>query len=192
MVSADRPGGPGEVPRKAQSTASNNSTAGSQNLDHTTARARAAVARAVLCEHPSPSSSGPSSQHSSSSSDSGRASSCRSSQDSRASEGLPERETEEASTSQPRELRNVDNRSEGGTTAPCNGLQRNLLAQYKSDSEGSRMRAQGAQGAIGPSFGRGQPLQPLPEGAPSPFQVCVLDCSTLLYHCRSGCLRTLF
>lgn len=94
-----------------------------------------------------------------------------------ASAASPEREseeTEEASTSQPRQHRNVDTRDEGGTIAPCNGLQRNLLAQYKSDSEGSRMRAQGAQGAIGPSFGRGQPLQPLPEGSPSPFQVCVL------------------
>lgn len=189
MVSADRPGA-GEVPRKAQSTASNNSTAGSQNLDHTTARARAAVARAVLCEHPSAGSSGPSSQRSSSSSsDSGRASSCRSSQDSLAS-ASPERkseETEEASTSELCQHRNVDTRDEGGTS-PCNGLQRNLLAQYKSDSEGSRMRAQGAQGAIGPSFGRGQPLQPLPEGSPSPFQVCVLDCSTLLHHCGSGCV----
>ena len=88
---------------------------------------------------------------------------------------LPERESgerQEASTSQPRQHGDRDVRDEG--TVPCHDMQCNLLAQYKADSEGSRVQAKGkAVGGAGVTFGRGQPLQPLPEGSPSPFQVCV-------------------
>lgn len=139
---------------------------GSQGLEQTTARARAAVARAVLYPQPSATFS------SSSSSDSGRPRSSLSSQDSLGSAALPERESKEceASTSQPRQHRHVDGSDEG--TTPRNDLQRNLLAQYKAVSEGSRMQAKAAEGKR-VTLGGGQPLQPLPEGSPSPFQVCV-------------------
>ena len=145
----------------------------SQRLDQATARARAAVARAVLCPQPSATSSG-GTLHRSSSSDSGRASSSVSSQDSLGSSAVSERVSEEckASTSQPRQRRDGDVRDKG--TASCNGLQHNLLAQYKADSEASRGQAKGkaAEGAR-VTFGRGQPLQALPEGSHLPFQVCV-------------------
>ena len=160
----------GEIPRKAcgmQSAASNNSTMGSQCLEQTTAQARAAVARAVLCPQPSATLSG----SSSTSSHSGKLSSCISSQDSLESAALPERKSAEcdAPTSQPCQHRDADGRGEG--TMPRNDLQRNLLAQYKANSEGSRVQAKAAEGTR-VDFGRGQPLQPLPEGSPSPFQVC--------------------
>lgn len=166
---ADR-AGPGEIPRKTsgmKSAASSNSTMGSQSLEQTTARARAAVARTVLCPQPSTTLSGCSSHCSGSSSDSGRRSSGVSSQD---PQSLPERESEEgkASTSQSPQRR--DARHEG--TTPCNDLQRNLLAQYRAESEESRMQGKAAEGAR-VTFRQGQPLQPLPEGFPSPFQVSV-------------------
>ena len=163
----------GETPRKlsSMSAASNNSTLSSQHLEQATAQARAAVARAALC--PQPSCNGCSSHRTSSnSSDSSRPSTCVSSQDQLRSAALPEREAGEceASTSQPGQHRDGHVRDEG--TVSCNDLQRNLLAQYKADSEGSRVQTKAAEDASG-TFGRGQPLQPLPEGSPSPFQVCL-------------------
>ena len=148
-----------------QTAASNNNTMGSQHLDQTTLRARAAVARAVLCPQQHSASTFSSS---SSSSESGRLSS----RDSLGSAPSPERQSVEckASTSQSQQHRKGDVRDE--EAAPCKDLQRNLLPQCKSDSDGSRRQARAAEGSR-VTFGRGQPLQPLPEGSPSPFQVRV-------------------
>ena len=158
----------GETPRKApgmQTAPSNNNTMHSHHLDQTTARARAAVAWAVLCPQQHSASTFSSS---SSSSELGRLSS----QDSLRSAPSPERQAVEckAFASQSHQHRKGDVRDE--QTASCKDLQRNLLAQYKSDSDGSRRQAKAAEGSR-MTFGRGQPLQSLPEGSPSPFQVFV-------------------
>lgn len=136
----------------------------SQSLGQTTARARAAVARAVLCaQHSTTSSGGSSSSLGSPSSDDslGRGS----------SPEHPSAERQPSKDHQPHQERSPQVRDQG--MGPSNGLQRNLLAQYKSHPEGSRAQAKAAAGTR-VTFGRGQPLQPLPEGSPSPFQVSVL------------------
>ena len=122
----------------------------------------------MLCSQHSTASSGCSSHCSSSGSSLGRPSS----EDSLGSSSSPERPAGECelSNGQSHQERNGDVRDQGPVLA--NGLQRNLLAQYKGHTEGSRMQAKAAAGTR-VTFGRGQPLQPLPEGSPSPFQVSI-------------------
>lgn len=145
-----------------RTAASDEGSLSTQHWGSTTARARAALAQSVLCP-----------QHSASSSDNlqrnssgGLASS---------SLGADSQDSLEHSSggslpSPGQSQQDQDSLTRDGDRVPYKALQRNLLAPYKDSSEGSRPQTKAAEGTS-VKFGRGQPLQALPEASTSAFQV---------------------
>ena len=165
LVIAGRAGPSPDKPRQPtamRTAASDDSSLSSQQWGKTTARARAAVARAVLSPQHSVSSGD--SLRRSSSSNSGQRSSIATSQDS------PEHDSGDYMPLPGQSHRHLDSEMRQGEDSSYNALQRNLLAQYKDSSEGYRPQVKAAEGSS-VTFGRGQPLQALPEASSSAFQV---------------------
>lgn len=179
MGMCSRPAGRcGDRPRQVpnmQTAASDESSLCHNPMSKTTARAGAAVTRAVLCQDSQDSASFSNSSHGSSfgSMDSGRHSPELSSQDSAEhSSGDLQSHSDSQQTKD----------SQG---VPYNALQHNLLAQYKPESEESRLQAKGTEGTS-VSFGRGQPLQALPEEASSALQVSGCQSCCHKHCCNSA------
>ena len=156
----------------------------SQGLGQTTARARAAVARAVLC--PSAYSQSLEAHHTTRSPygpDSGRD-----------SQGSPpehldsRREQQSQGVSQRQGQWESPGQHDGQSQRPGHdGIQRNLLAPYTASKATSAARGGGEDqrdgcGRVGYGRSRGQSLQALPEATSAAFQVgCALTLALHLY-----------
>ena len=164
LPNADKPG----QTLGMHSAASDDSFIRPQHHGQTSARAKEAVAQAVLGSQDGTSSSGSSNERSSM--ESNRQSSELSFQAS------PERRSGSFKAPLTQSLQHLSGDSSNRGVMPYSALQRNLLAQYKAEAERTRPQATAVEDAQGP-FGRGQPLQSLPEGTSSTFQVNLTDAS---------------